>query len=910
MSPLANEAGLRSHILFEHHAARVVQSIPPTKAPVRKNGNTPRDFHGLGHLGREHDATAGTVLQDWTGNLQLFARPRYGAAGGNLVFELQGMHFSIQGCDGTPRVCSLPFRSYGLDGTMPASTVPRLTYAGGGAGVHGIDGGSFWFFEDISESGAAERFEKERNGTGRRAIWTIWLFSTSAPVVDNLRAILASFPVMPSPLPGWISGRDGKPWRDRLLQHVPEIATQGNGIGADCTGAPRIGVATSSILTAPAEFLCRPAEQTNKPGSALCAASSVDPLLTTVASASELGVASIARENDATLNASTSRTLRRSGVDSLRHSLVAVDSETGVIVGILGRDVYLAEGSPIQDGKPNSSAAPPVLRSASVYRDEDAHRPASRQPSILRDDTFAPPPLPEKDFDCARDSMASVAFYSAQEDLWPTESEAEVEVGQSPRQLSQRVSIDHFHRGVEAHRDDLMRDPSKASASDDCDSDASGSTIGGPVDRLWNRAKRGKKRQQKAQKVTQQPKSDTPAPLDAIGDEEHSSGGQHANGRCHNIGQKEPPPSGVRSIGQAAMVGRDEPLLQVQSDTSPLLLSPMTACKALHGHGPRALMATEDVVLAEEQVWQEAFQQDHLPADGAYTHLLAISSEAPSASSVVQKAHGNATSVGESPDGLCDSLSPDKTQYMQGGTVLLRFLSGTARIGASILLPDSHAMAPSERGDGVKERAWSTTANVLSLLPALPAHFLGIWQGVAASEHHDAASQTPVSQVATTLASGVSTALEALTSWSETALKAPTALLEWFAMPNPPGQQVSSCVADDAWELAIPAFDPNSLASTPRPVYRRKRLAPSADQGFHVCQSLTKRAGPDEANISDVSPNERPVASSDGSRPSTNRYSIIHFDGEGVGRRAFFRQQDVGYGLPASSGLSRVIGVL
>ncbi len=49
----------------------------------------------------------------------------------------------------------------------------------------------------------------------------------------------------------------------------------------------------------------------------------------------------------------------------------------------------------------------------------------------------------------------------------------------------------------------------------------------------------------------------------------------------------------------------------------------------------------------------------------------------------------------------------------------------------------------------------------------------------------------------------------------------------------------------EEWSMRIPDFDPNSLASTPRPVYRRKRPVPSAMNGFNIsaprCSDDAKR---------------------------------------------------------------------
>jgi hypothetical protein len=50
-----------------------------------------------------------------------------------------------------------------------------------------LDGGSFWFFEDVGEEGAFDRYRWEKDGVGRRAIWTVWLISTPAPIVLHVQ---------------------------------------------------------------------------------------------------------------------------------------------------------------------------------------------------------------------------------------------------------------------------------------------------------------------------------------------------------------------------------------------------------------------------------------------------------------------------------------------------------------------------------------------------------------------------------------------------------------------------------------------------------------------------------------------------------------------------------------------------
>ena len=89
----------------------------------------------------------------------------------------------------------------------------------------------------------------------------------------------------------------------------------------------------------------------------------------------------------------------------------------------------------------------------------------------------------------------------------------------------------------------------------------------------------------------------------------------------------------------------------------------------------------------------------------------------------------------------------------------------------------------------------------------------------------------------------------------------------------------------EEWEYAIPDFDPNSLASTPRPVYRRKRPVPSAMNGFNI--SAPARKG---AEVSAPQPAAAKTVSTAQAAPTDEeRYSILHIDSLGVGRRAFLR---------------------
>jgi hypothetical protein len=109
--------------------------------------------------------------------------------------------------------------------------------------------------------------------------------------------------------------------------------------------------------------------------------------------------------------------LGKSVLSAYRNSLIAVDNETGDIVGVLAENVQLGGNqeasssdeeqeatTPDQDDGPEwvmadgSRARSSIIRPASRYVDLDDERvrPPSRAASVLREDTFAPPPIPSK----------------------------------------------------------------------------------------------------------------------------------------------------------------------------------------------------------------------------------------------------------------------------------------------------------------------------------------------------------------------------------------------------------------------------------------------------------------------------------------------------------------------------------
>lgn len=903
-------------VLFSHPAARLIKTVPPLESPRRYNGHIPHNAIGLGPLKGSLPESSGAILTDWMGPVELQAvasqSPSLKSAGTLIL--------TVTAVGKGPQV--LPFRSFAHDAPMPSDTVPRMTYLGVGAGLHGTEGGSFWFFEDIREPGAADRLRWERQGVGRRAIWTVWLFGASAPYVDLLRSLLADYPVPPPHLPAYLRDQTS-PWRDNLnvlpsQGSVPRSSPQfdykqKHGLAA---APPR---AARPLPPLPIEI--SPPESDDK----------IDATFSRISSFSNGAEAQV---TNSTLVEQTAGILadvpagdqgpadkrpvgfprREATTSSYRHSLVAVDSESGTILGVIATDIHLD-----QDEKGGTLSGPntpraSVIRPASVYRDEEALRPSSRPGSVLREDTFAPPPVPEKSEDHAttRDSMTSAAFFTAPED---TASRCA-----SPR-LANVVSLDHLRQrhGIETHRADLLRDRARTGETDDDDdgmaSDASGSTVGGPAVRLWNKARGDKKEQRKraAKKSSARANTD-PQPL--------SSDSLALEGQ-HDVVKVLREPEGIATKATARLSTATLEDLEPEAEPSVVepAVSPLSAKKLLHGHTPRALMATEDVIMTEDQIWRDAIEANHLPIDGEYTHLVAL------------------PGIGSPPemedDSGDDDLSLEPTaqdareihlperKYLQGGTVLLEFLAGGSRIGAS-LMSATQANTDTENTAESRATSWSSLDGVFSLMPALPWHFVPFWSSSVQREDpskqgegHNTPEAIPTSTSAS-LATSITSVLDGLLNISSFAVTAPSALLNWFAMPNPPESPRTQTdeEEDDQWELAIPDFDPNSLASTPRPIYRRKRPAPSITGGFQVRTPKTgdtplprvaeKEAVKGKASKGSIDTlnNEPPP------QAQNNRYSIIHFDGDGVGRRAFFRQQDVGLGGPPLGGMGGVIGVL
>lgn len=925
------------------------------------------------------------ILEDWQGALKLHAVPQQQQwsrsndkdddTAGNLVLTLDrnGSSNNNSVYFGAEARKHLPFRSYAeTTSAMPRNTIPRPTYLGLGSGSQGGDGGSFWFFEDVSEDGAADRWRWEKDGVGSRAIWTVWLFGAPSPVIGSLRKLLEGYPALPPPLPPWVSHR---PWHDGFVavsvSATPEQDGEQLQTGASNAAAPgrrplpMPPVSPSPLLPPAVQALREAAPKAAPPptlasqpmlrglsqstgdshpftpvaASPLMASTTcntpplfvdgphdlprrkrptvdrnddrlekVDQINASVGSAPRLSAivpgqqsGSVSKEEDTASADDTAVLQQASHLPSFRDSLVAVDTETGAIVGVIAHNVHLSDGGDGGDdvshtrdtSKASVTPRPSVLRPATTHIDEDARRDSSRRGSVLGIDTFAPPPVPDKD--AARDSLAISAsdadnFLSAKEDQTSGDDDTDVENEHHDHLVTAlRLGV------LETHRPDLLRDAADDEDDDGAASDASGSTVGGPAMKLWRKARGGKEGEKKraAKKAAKALLSHQDRKRRG-GDELHTSESSVRTSRAETA--REGDDEGGSDGSDGTEDGDDErasvqvpapaiaPSPRPISSASLSTLPPEEASSSpesaqdrllrLHGHPTRADMNTSQMVATEDAIWREAFDGGHLPLDGAYTHLAARRGQQQE-----EGADKEEDEHEEEQDLSLDPASRDAPElgqvqassplYLQGGTVLIEFLSGSSRITASIIkrgvVGDDDESAA--RQHEANEAAVAAPASgIASLIPALPSHILNFFLGGGGSSggkestsnaaNDDAAQQQPSSLLAswaTATSSAVTSPLFSLFGWwSGSGINADSKTVDTISTP----------ASDDEWEAAIPAFDPNSLASTPRPIYRRKRPSPSAENGFRVRE--------DKARKDDV-----------------NRYSIIHFDGQGVGRRAF-----------------------
>ncbi|PWZ00364.1 hypothetical protein BCV70DRAFT_147947, partial [Testicularia cyperi] len=971
--------------IFTHPAARLVKTIPPLRPPVRINGRVPRDTVGVGHL-----APTDVVLVDVYGPLSVLVVPDPFSP--NIATIVLSVGFEDNSLQGAARRFVLPFRSFQTnpdtgslvrDSKVDAfDASSRVIYEGLGAGTKGLDGGSFWFVEDVGEEGAFDRMRWEQDGVGRRALWTVWLFSTPAPVLDYAKDLLLHYPNQTKQLPEWLRENNGFPWRDNYLA----LATPKRKKGPRALPSPP----TERVIEAENVTVqnVAPKEETTS--------KLARPIPPVPSKPHHLRARSARRE------ASLARAATAPPID-YRNSLVAVDNETGQIIAVLASDVALdgangtvehdndeddedelevqtpldedllllsvAQEKPLPDmielpeeavsALDNTPLATPrqstiIHRPVTVYRDADADRPNSRPPSMLAADTFAPPPLPAKSIvaatpaDCEtedrgtespsrRTSTASAAFFSAESDAGDEQAvdhdEHEDDDCQDDREtrralLADFISIDGGHsKDVEMHRPELLRDLCRHDDENDDDarSDISGSTIGGPAVKLWRKA-RGKPKK-KIVKAAQEP---------ALGGDVRGHASRQASQMSDRTSKAE---TALESFQEDDLCDREaeqtqdtetEQEKEESHESVPAQLPP----SRIGYHCSRSAMCTEDIRSIEDRVWREALESGDLPIDAPYTHLAASRagraasyrsssrwSDSGSAIELVPPTDGIAPLHQDSStlalrEGLAAGRKRKNVGYMQGGTVLVEFLAGTSRFGASIIRGtglESVLEHPSDSPAAIASaeqatEASSTAGRMLGLVPLLPQHLMSLL-GLATSRETEASpsavslkgsveapamatkitiAPSPANSYLSNLALGsVGSLIGGATGWVSN-------LFSFSPSSSSPFDQNRQLRAevddeeDDEWEIAIPDFDPNSLASTPRPVYRRKRPIPSSFNGFNVrstgeankAAAVAARRKPEpQADVETKVPADK----------STQRYSILHIDSLGIGRRAFLK---------------------
>ncbi|CAO1630729.1 unnamed protein product [Jaminaea pallidilutea] len=682
------------------------------------------------------------VIHDWSGSIQLLA-----VADEPTRPIDSGLLLLAITCDGQQRR-ALPFRSYSSDASLPTGTAPRTTYPGPSAGTQSNPVVSFWFTEDITEQGAMDRYRNSKQGLGTRAIWTLWLYGADLSVVDKVREMLSSYPAQAgAPVAPKRGPLPTPPAANAELEDDPPLSSIRQA-GTDAKGR-------TSML----------ADDKTNPGHG--AAVSDEP--------------------------------------SLRDSLVAVDGETGKIMGVLPCPLHLSSES-ATDGKADvQKSLPPTPATTSQFKLEQSsllQGNSSTTHSVLNAGTFSPPPLPVKPFKAQVDEAST---QSVAADDQGTAGHDKTEPGVYLNDIANETA-------VETTRPGLLVDH-----SEDAESDAPATAQGRPLEKYGQRAH-----------IEKAPSNIEPAPAQRQSAETTGAEGQAVVNTTVDIGLE-------TSDSGAALAAQD--------DRNSLMSD----------HVPRQRMNMVEVADAEDHIWQKAIDAGHLPVDGAYTHLAVPITET--------RDGGQAARISDA----AKQMAPNPAaQHLQGGTVLLEFLTGTASgITASLV---AHALVARGAESATRDTAWS-----LSWLSPT-----ALWSTLTGQVGETSDPAASVSNALTTVSSATADLTSAL--WS-----VPSALLEWFGFLSPgapastaadpaeEGTRVERGNDDDGeWELAIPDFDPSSLASTPRPIYRRKRPAPSHETGFRLSGAA--------------------AGARDGEKQAQQRYSLVHFDADGTGRRAFFRE--------------------
>ncbi|KAN0064423.1 hypothetical protein ACQY0O_002796 [Thecaphora frezii] len=694
-----------------------------------------------------------------------------------------------------------------------------------------------------------------------------------------------------------------------------------------------------------------------------------------------------------------------------RHSLVAVDNETGQIVGVLASDVHLDTATPPlstsssdddaeEDGyeevaTPLDAPIVPEKDSLGSYEQPEADLTTPRastflpprtaaalvdlaedtkgqRASMLGDDTFSPPPPPPKTVRAAqpgdalpstRTSVASAAvFFSAAEDRSGDEAsdrddddddDGDRRGARANRDvLGDFVDIPNYQ--IESHRPDLLRDLGRhgdgnGGDDDDARSDVSGTTIGGPAVKAWRKV-RGKppKKKRVAAAAAQPEAADQGRAVAADAGLRASRAGSMVSFRTsraetaaegftdaessHEDDDSEEPVeaderSEVQDVSDHSAAAKDEDKDADEADEMVEDPAELVQQARALGHCSRLQMRTEDVRTIEDRVWREALEAGDLPFDAPYTHLAARGLFGTKRRGQAQLAPqefelrttGESARMGDAvttkSGGRPRAAAAANNGYMQGGTVLIDFLAGSSRIGASLIRGSPYegsTVDGRDTADSMVANADSAATaeagagGVLRMVPLLPQHLLRFFGMSATAAPLPAASTATVA--ATPLSSSLVNALPSLsgvaslwsdaTGWmgsffSSSSTGTPGASPDAAAVAGEEASRPRRDSDADEWEYAIPDFDPNSLASTPRPVYRRKRPIPSAIHGFNMPGSQpSKSAEPQPQQPSTEA--KREASTYDG---APSRYSILHIDSFGIGRKAFLR------GLPEYGGM-------
>ncbi|KDN45892.1 hypothetical protein K437DRAFT_256414 [Tilletiaria anomala UBC 951] len=818
--------------LFRCEGVRLVKHVP--SVPARVNGSTPKDsINAYGSTGSRN-----TALADWRGTLYLdTVQDPFTRDISTLVLSIDrsGKDATQAASYGAARRCVLPFRSYNAQDAINRSEGHKpqalrevflgLTYPTLGA-VHS----SFWFYEDASERGAMERAALEGQGAGRRAVWTCFVPGTWQEFT-RLKDILEHFPQQSltkanEPREVAVSHEEQERLSDVRKSLfwdnlMPDASHLDNALPSDRATHSPDGIKAPSSLAA-------------------------------------------ACENAISRSATLRRQLDRSRLSAYRNSLIAVDNGTGEILGVVATDVHLQgnDGLPLtpnsissEEGAeaitpdreqpewtPTNIQAPSsILRPASKYSDPDDERvrPPSRARSILKEETFAPPPLPIKMGGNIRDSLSSAAFYTAAESA----SEADSDWGPGDEDAAP-LSVDQF--GVGPHRPELLRDLNNVAGDAAYDSDASGSTEGGPAVRLWRKARgKNKKGQKKTHDETVEPTH--------FADAEKTPRASIIEAATLSVANDSPVPT-PEPEPLNHLLSADDKVREGQTLRNPLISSPELSLASSKAR--RKMLRTDEVRRAEDNVWTEALSSGALPVDAAYTHL-------------------HSSPLKPSTDDSQTRISrvfprSEHATDLHGGTVLLEFLADS-RIGATLI---SGPQASTEVSSGAPAK---------SVIPMLPMHML--WFLGIANETNVPASQRPTGsfvsvptlenlknvalslpeRLATSASTGsavfLTTSRDLWTGLAGWTLSASSWVVGQLGNTAAPQGPIKPAELEDDGTFEIPKYDPDSWGATPRPVFRRRRPTPSFQNGYDV--------GPQET--------------------ASSKYSILHIDGQYHPRDVYFR---------------------